>query len=72
MSVQLDPLLLDVLACPSADHAPLRVADRQEGALVCTACGRRYPVVDGIPVLLLDEASERPCAEPDPFPGPQR
>ncbi|GAA4712435.1 hypothetical protein GCM10023215_63960 [Pseudonocardia yuanmonensis] len=53
MAVQLDPQLLEILACPSEDHAPLTpVADQ----LVCTACGRRYPVVDGIPVLLLDEA----------------
>ena len=53
MAVQLDPQLLEILACPSEDHAPLRPA---EDTLVCTACGRRYPVVDGIPVLLLDEA----------------
>ncbi|MFC5948897.1 Trm112 family protein [Pseudonocardia lutea] len=53
MAVQLDPQLLEILACPSEDHAPLRPAADQ---LVCTACGRRYPVVDGIPVLLLDEA----------------
>ncbi|MFR9806344.1 Trm112 family protein [Pseudonocardia sp. RS010] len=53
MAVQLDPQLLEILACPSEDHAPLTpVADQ----LVCTTCGRRYPVVDGIPVLLLDEA----------------
>jgi uncharacterized protein YbaR (Trm112 family) len=25
--------------------------------LTCTSCGRGFPVVDGIPVLLLDEAS---------------
>lgn len=76
MSVQLDPLLLDVLACPSADHAPLRVSEGQPSALVCTACGRRYPVVDGIPVLLLDNPVDTAQAtaepEPDPRPGPQR
>jgi len=51
----LDPLLLEILACPSEDHAPL-VVDGQRGILVCTACGRGFPVRDGIPVMLLDEA----------------
>jgi phosphomannomutase len=59
MAVELDPQLLEILACPSEDHAPLRVATTGDGGasvLTCTACGRRYPVVDGVPVLLLDEA----------------
>ena len=63
MAVQLDPQLLEILACPSEDHAPLTPAGDR---LVCTACGRRYPVVDGIPVLLLDEAlppEDTPAAE---------
>lgn len=51
----LDPLLLEILACPSEDHAPLAV-DRERGLLVCTSCGRGFPVRDGIPVMLLDEA----------------
>jgi uncharacterized protein YbaR (Trm112 family) len=52
----LAPWLLDVLACPH-DHAPLRV-DEAAGELVCTGrdCGLAFPVRDGIPVLLLDEA----------------
>jgi hypothetical protein len=51
--MDLDPRLLEILACPSDDHAPLE----QRGAtLVCTSCGRVFPIVDGIPVLLLDEA----------------
>lgn len=52
----LDPWLLDVLACPN-DHAPLRV-EVEASELVCTAesCGLAFPVRDGIPVLLLDEA----------------
>ena len=59
MAVQLDPQLLDVLACPTDDHAPLHAGtptDPDADALTCTACGRSYPVVDGIPVLLIDHA----------------
>jgi uncharacterized protein YbaR (Trm112 family) len=57
--VSLDPQLMDILACPSDDHAPLRAGtatDPDADVLTCTACGRGFPVVDGIPVLLLDEA----------------
>jgi len=51
----LDPLLLEILACPSEDHSPLDV-DAARGLLVCRSCGRGYPVRGGIPVMLLDEA----------------
>jgi uncharacterized protein len=60
MAVTLDPQLLEILACPSDDHAPLRTGtptDPDADVLTCTACGRQYPVNDGIPVLLLDEAT---------------
>ncbi|MGD9530850.1 Trm112 family protein [Pseudonocardia sp.] len=59
MAVELDPVLVEILACPSDDHAPLRAGtptDPGADVLTCTSCGRSYPVVDGIPVLLLDEA----------------
>lgn len=59
MAVELDEQLLQILACPSEDHAPLRLGTPQDpnaDALTCTSCGRQYPVRDGIPVLLLDEA----------------
>lgn len=46
--------LLEILACPAC-HAPLKEEDTE---LVCTGqdCGLAYPVRDGIPVLLVDEA----------------
>jgi len=56
----LDPVLLDVLACPADHHAPLRLGSPDDpGApnLTCTECGRVFPIRDGIPVLLLDEAT---------------
>ena len=59
MAVALDATLLEILACPSPDHAPLRIGsptDPDADVLTCTSCGRMYPVRDGIPVLLLDEA----------------
>jgi uncharacterized protein YbaR (Trm112 family) len=51
----LDPLLLEILACPCDAHAPLDV-DVPRHLLVCTVCRRGFPVRDGIPVMLLDEA----------------
>ncbi len=51
----IDPKLLDILACPAPHHAPVV----QEGdVLVCTECGLRFPIRDGIPVMLLDEAQQ--------------
>jgi uncharacterized protein len=57
----IDQDLLEMLACPSDDHAPLRleVEDHSE-TLVCTFCASRFPIQDGIPVLLLDEATPGP------------
>ncbi len=56
MAVELDPTLLEILACPQC-HAGLAV-DHDRNELVCTApeCGLAYPVRDQIPVLLIDEA----------------
>jgi uncharacterized protein len=60
----LDPVLLEVLACPADHHAPLIEGapdDPTAAALTCTECGRVFPVRDGIPVLLLDEAIGGPA-----------
>jgi hypothetical protein len=57
----IDPKLMELLACPSDDHAPLRegVYDGAE-VLICTHCATSFPIVDGIPVLLLDDATPGP------------
>lgn len=49
-----DPTLLEILACPNC-RSPLR-ADEAASELVCTNCGFAYPVRDGVPHLLVDEA----------------
>ncbi|MFN2496932.1 MAG: Trm112 family protein [Pseudonocardiaceae bacterium] len=59
MAVELDPQLMEILACPCPEHGELRTgtaADPEADALTCSVCGRSFPVTDGIPVLLLDEA----------------
>ncbi|MFL6111189.1 MAG: Trm112 family protein [Catenulispora sp.] len=50
--------LLEILACPKC-HAPLR-EDADAPALACTnsECALVYPIRDGIPVLLIDEATK--------------
>lgn len=52
--MNVDEDLLKILACP-ADFAPVvREGDR----IVCTSCGRRYPIRDDIPIMLVEEAEE--------------
>jgi len=48
----IDPALLDILACPACKTAVRLEGDR----LVCVRCARRYPIRDGIPVMLIEEA----------------
>lgn len=55
----LDDELLSILACPDEHHAPLTY-DAAAQTLTCTECHRVFDVVDGIPVLLLDEARPGP------------
>ena len=44
--------LLEILACPLGKADLILEGD----FLVCTRCGAKYPVRDGIPVLLIEEA----------------
>jgi len=53
----LDPILLDILACPECKARVEQQGDR----LVCRRCGRRYRIEDGIPVMLLSEAEPPPA-----------
>jgi uncharacterized protein YbaR (Trm112 family) len=53
--VSVDPALLSILRCPDEHHAELTL-DEEAQTLTCTECGRIFPIRDGIPVLLLDEA----------------
>jgi uncharacterized protein YbaR (Trm112 family) len=50
----LDPRLLEILACPE-DKGPLLYFP-DESALYNPRLRRRYPIRDGIPVMLIDEA----------------
>ncbi len=50
----LDPRLLDILCCPAC-HGDL--VEKAEG-LHCQGCGLLYPIEDGIPVMLVDQARQ--------------
>ena len=50
----IDPKLLEILACPVCKTE----VKLQEDRLVCVKCGRRYPIRDGIPVMLVEEADQ--------------
>ena len=54
MNDTLDPELLAILVCP-ATRTPLRY-DAAAGELISDAAGVAYPVRDGVPVMLIEEA----------------
>lgn len=54
MPNQVDPKLLEILVCPQT-KVPLRYnPERQE--LISDQAGLAYPIRDGIPIMLVDEA----------------
>lgn len=62
----MDPKLLDILVCP-ADRGPLLLIDEVPGnpVLYNPRLRKVYRIEDGIPVLLVDEATEAGPEEHD-------
>jgi len=54
--MSLDPALLEILACPECRGDVTECAD--SAWLRCGGCGRRYPVREGIPGMLLEESEK--------------
>lgn len=52
----IDKTLLDILVCP-VTQAPLQL-DEEKHELISRAAGLAYPIRDGIPVLLREEARQ--------------
>ena len=50
----IDKELLEILACPAC-KADVKLENEK---IVCTQCKKKYPIKDGIPIMLVDEAEE--------------
>ena len=57
----IDPELLAILACPSC-KADIKLTADEKG-LKCVQCHRVYPIKEGIPVMLIEEATIEPERE---------
>ncbi len=64
----IDPRLLEILVCPLT-KGPLRY-DRDAQELISEQAGLAFPIRDGIPIMLVDEA--RPLDEADRIPDEVR
>ena len=59
----LDPRLLEILVCPACAGA---VREARDGTVLrCEGCSREFPVRDGIPSMIVDDAAgpENPGSE---------
>jgi uncharacterized protein YbaR (Trm112 family) len=56
VAAEVDPRLLEVLVCP-VTHGPLEY-DRAAGELISRSAKLAYPIRDGVPIMLPDEARE--------------
>ena len=50
----IDKTLLEILACPACKGD----VEERNDKIICLKCGLKYPVKDGIPVMLIDEAEK--------------
>jgi uncharacterized protein len=66
MEVQMtiDKELLDILVCPACKGI-LELTEKEDG-LICYSCQLKYPIIDGIPVMMTDEAVRLDSGEKKP------
>ena len=50
----IDKELLEILACPACKKS----VELKDDKIICLGCGRKYPIRDGIPVMLIEEAEK--------------
>ena len=56
LTAEIDPRLMEILVCP-VSHGPLDY-DREAGELISRNAKLAYPVRDGVPIMLPEEARE--------------
>jgi len=61
----MDPKLLEILVCPVSKTK--LIFDKKSQELISTAANLAYPVRDGIPILLEDEARQISAEEAETF-----
>jgi uncharacterized protein YbaR (Trm112 family) len=67
--------LLEILRCPNCVREKEGLLTLHKDAwLVCGECGRKYPIVDDIPVMLIDEGDKwvKTAVEKLPIPPPSK
>lgn len=63
--------LLDILRCPACVREKEGLLDLHKDTwLVCKDCGRKYPIVEDIPVMLIDEGDKWVNTAVDQLPVP--
>jgi len=62
MTKQIDPKLLEILVCPITKTRLEYDAEAQE--LISRTAGLAYPIRDGIPIMLVDEARKLDMTSP--------
>ncbi len=50
----IDKELLEILACPAC-KSDVQLKDDK---IICIKCKRKYPIKDGIPIMLIEEAEQ--------------
>jgi uncharacterized protein len=63
--------LLDILRCPACVREKDGMLDLyKESWLVCKDCNRKYPIVEDIPVMLIDEGDKWVATKKEDLPIP--
>jgi uncharacterized protein YbaR (Trm112 family) len=69
--MMVSPDLLEILRCPHCVRdKPGLLTLHRDTWLICQDCGRKYPIRDDIPVMLIDEGTKWMDTQADDLPVP--